>query len=60
MAALMAGTALAGCGGNNGASKADGTADSASKAASGAKGSVYWLNFSRTSPRSTPRQRVLM
>jgi len=45
MAALMAGTALAGCGGNNGASKADGTADSASKAASGAKGSVYWLNF---------------
>lgn len=52
VAALMAGTALAGCGGQN-SSKADdsskATTDSASQAdtnaASTGKGSVYWLNF---------------
>jgi len=47
LTALMAGSALAGCGGNNSSSSTDSKAASntESKAADGAKGSVYWLNF---------------
>ena len=44
MAALMAGTALAGCNGGS-ASKAEGGDATKSEASTGGKGSVYWLNF---------------
>lgn len=46
VAAMMAGTAFAGCGGSSSTASGSGTDSSASSGSTdGAKGSVYWLNF---------------